>query len=107
MRQPSALPEVFVLTAELATKRGARSIKDLPGCFEMQIDERWWVAINGHGRAMKCSKDAEVASFGMYFERDGWPCGLVDAGGGAIAGEGKEDELVAALRAAIEGVVVG
>jgi len=101
MSDVERIPAVFGLATELAIARGAKSIKDLPGCFEMEIDARWWCAFNGNGTPTKCSRGPEVTPYGIYFERNGWPCGIVNAAGGTIAGyEGTEDELCDALKAA-------
>jgi hypothetical protein len=96
------LPLAFGLTAELAIKRGAHAITKLEGCYEMQIDDTWWCAMNGHDTPTKCSHGPEVTPFGIYFERMGWPAGLVDASGGLLAnGLETEQELVDALKEAL------
>lgn len=93
-------PEVFGLAAELAASRGAKSIKDLAGCFEMQIDDRWWCAFNGHREPTECTHGTKVTPYGIYFEFNGWPAGIVDASGGELVA-GKEDDLIEAIQSAL------
>lgn len=92
--------EAFVLIADLALKGGARSIKDLPGCWERAFGDGWFVAVNGHREPTKCSEGMEVPPFEALVMRNGWPLGLLNPRGGVIAGEGAEDALCDALRAA-------
>ena len=100
--------EVYVLLSELAL-----SLKLAPlnqhfpnGCWEYQIDEHWWVALNGHQQNMKCSKGNEVRPFEAYIEFNGWPFGILDPYGGSM-GAGtvaNEKALLEALRQAIQKV---
>lgn len=95
------IPAVFDETIKLALALGASSIKDLPGCWECEVDDQWWVAINGHDAPCKCSHGASVDPFTAYFEFNGWPCAMVAAWGGDIlSGEAaNEHALIAALAA--------
>jgi hypothetical protein len=93
---------VFAGIVELAIAKGAQSIRDLPGCWEMQIDAEWWVAVNGHAETTPCSHGAEVAPYTAYLEYNGWPAGIVNPKGGIVAaGEAaNEGTLLRALEAA-------
>lgn len=95
---------LFVAIAEYATRHGAQSIKDLPGCWEVQIDARWWIAVNGHDVPTPCSRGGEpVPPWSAYIEFNGWPAGLISArdGGCLAAGElANEATFRAALAAA-------
>ncbi len=97
--------EAFSLIIELATARGFLSIKDLLGCCEFEVDDHWWVAINGKEGDAECSRGAMVPRFHAYVEFNGWPAGLVSFQGGTIAyGEAaNEDTFIAALEAALAG----
>ena len=97
------MPEAFSKIVELLLAKGFKSIKDLPACAEIEIDERWWVAVNGHPEQTKCSKGTEVPPFTAYIEFNGWPAGCIDPGGGCMAAGAiaNEDELIAAIEAAL------
>ncbi len=96
------IPIVFARAIEYAIDIGATNITSLLGCWESQVDEHWWIAINGHDEKVKCSEGAEVPPFAMYVMFNGWPAGIVDAGGGMIAAGdlANEQRLIAALAAA-------
>ena len=95
------ISEAFVAVAELGFALGLRDIAKLDGCWEYQIDERWWIALNAHDQPVACSTGAEVEPFSIYVEFNGWPAGIFSAQGGVIAaGEAANEEaFLAALRA--------
>lgn len=98
------MPKVFYLACALAHALGVRSIKDLPACWEHQVDDEWAIAINGRAERAKGLSNAEVPGHSLYVEFNGWPFAVVNAGGG-IAGSGvvaNEDKLIAALNRAID-----
>lgn len=100
----SGLCEAFVAMAELAQALGVSHINNLPGCWEHQVDERWWLAMNGHNEPRVNSDGFEVSPFSAVLKFNGWPAGIVEPGGGVIAaGEAaNEDTFIEALRAATE-----
>lgn len=69
----------------LADSLGVRGMNALPGCWEHQIDEQWWIALNAHGHPVKCSRDIEVQGFTCYVEFNGWPAGTFTPFEGVIA----------------------
>lgn len=93
---------LFMLLARLATKDDAAPLNKHPGCWEREIGE-WWIAVNGHEDAIKCSHGAEVPPFNCYVEFNGWPAGLFDPLGGIIAAgaAANEETFAAAVEAAI------
>jgi hypothetical protein len=99
----STLPESFVLAVDLAMAKGFRSIKDVPGCVEIEVDEHWRVSFNGHRQTAHTSTGLDVPPVTMAVEFNGWPAGLVNAGGGTIAAGALANEatLCEALRAAL------
>jgi hypothetical protein len=102
MTEPVSL--LFARVCDLGIALGWENISLDAGCKEHDIDEHWWFAINPHGERTKCSKGAEVPPYSIYFQFNGWPAGVIDAGGGVLAA-GKlanEDTLIAAIDAAIE-----
>lgn len=92
--------EAFVRIAELAAALGVKDINQLPGCWEVQVDGRWWLAMNGHSHMVKASDDAEVPAFSAWVKFNGWPAGMVSPSGGIIAAgrSANEDTLIAALK---------
>ena len=96
------VPESFAAVCDLAISLGVTGINKLPACWEHQIDEHWWVAVNGHDKPVRCSTEANVPPFSIYVVFNGWPAGIIDAGGGCLcAGAvGNEENLLAAIQAA-------
>ena len=95
--------EAFSLIVTLALATGAKSIVDLPGCWEHQIDAQWWVAVNGHKKPRMCSTGTDVLPFTAYLTFDEWPAGFIDVRGGILAAgaAANEDTLCEALEAAL------
>jgi hypothetical protein len=58
--------DIWTAIMGLAEAKGVKSIKDLPGCWEVTIDEQWWLAINGHKAPVKCSHGPSVNPFCCY-----------------------------------------
>jgi hypothetical protein len=98
------IPVIFAKAVDLGIALGWKSIKDLPGCQEHQIDEQWWFAINPHDKPEKCSAGTKVPSYSIYFEFNGWPAGFCNAVNGTLAhgSVANENALIKALDAAIE-----
>lgn len=96
------LSEAFMELVKLTRVLGVKNIKELPGCWEHQIDVQWWVAVNGHDAATKCSKGVEIGAYQAYVEFNGWPAGSFSPLGGVIAAGGAANEktFIAAVRAA-------
>ena len=92
--------EAFAEIAALAQSLGVTEINGLPGCWEHQVDKRWWFAVNGHREAVECSRGFVIDPFDCYIEYNGWPAGSIHPGGGIIAGgEGaNEDNFIEALQ---------
>lgn len=74
------IAEAFVAIIRLAEKLGVKSIKDLPGLWELAIDEHWKIRVNGHKEEI----DA-IPPFHCAVEFNGWPAGLFSPQGGVIA----------------------
>lgn len=99
------MSEIFEAVAILAAALGVKKINQLPGCWEHQVDARWWIAVNGHAKPTNCSRTSgPIDPYTCYIEFDGWPAGLVSPYGGALAaGEAANEEaLIVALNAAVE-----
>ena len=95
--------EAFATIVALAERLGVKRINELPSCWEHQIDEQWWVAINAHQQEIACSTGAPVPPFHAYVTFNEWPAGLFSPRGGTIVtGEAaNEATLIAAVNAAI------
>lgn len=109
MPETKPFPEVMCLVVDLAEAMGVRSIKDLPGCWEVDLGGGWWMAVNGHREPTRCSRQPEkfaggVAPFCAYFEFNGWPAGVISPRDGCMAAGAAANEgtLVEALKAKIE-----
>jgi hypothetical protein len=74
----------FVAIVQLADRMDVTYINKLPGGWEVQIG-KWWFALNGHAEKVTCSHDVTVDPLCCYVEYNGWPAGLFNAFGGAIA----------------------
>ena len=97
----SHITEAFAEIAALANRLGIHDITRFPGCWEHQIDEHWWMAVNGHREKIACSSGEKVPPFSAYVRFNGWPAGVIDPAGGIIAaGEvANEDAFIEALKA--------
>lgn len=84
--------------AALAQHLGVRDICNLLGCWEEQIDDQWWIAVNGQRHPVRCSHGPEVGPFEAYLEFNGWPAGIVNALGEGefAAGDAVNPETFAA-----------
>jgi hypothetical protein len=92
----------FALIAQLADARGIRNLKDRPGCWEVELPDGWYFAVNGHGRDTTCSKGAAVPPYNAYVEWQGTPCAFINPHGGPfLGGDLGAEAFCDALQAAI------
>lgn len=96
--------EAFSKIAALADALGVRAIDTLHGCWEFQVDEQWWISLNGHKEKTKDSHGAEVPPYHAVVEYNGWPAGIIGPANGIIAAGScaNENSFIAALEAATE-----
>jgi len=96
------ISEAFSEIANLAMRLGVTNINQREGCWEHRIDDKWWIAINGHPEPVRCSKGAEVPAYNAYVEFNGWPVGLINPYGGALVRctDDAEGDLINALKLA-------
>ena len=64
-----------------AKRAGVAAISQRPGCWEVDVDGRWWFAVNGHSSDQACSRGPWVLPFGCYIEYQGWPAAILDVNG--------------------------
>jgi hypothetical protein len=105
MRGHLKISAMFNKVCELAMALGWENIALQPGCQSHQVDERWWFAINPHPEPTACEGVAtKIPPYCIYLKFNGWPAGIVGMHGGMMAagGTANEDNLMAALNAAIE-----
>lgn len=97
------MTELFVSLAELCFALGAAPLNRHPGCWEHQIDGRWWVAMNGHPEKVNCSDGTPVDPYTCCVKFNGWVAGILDPSGGVIAAGAiaNEETMLEAVRAAI------
>lgn len=101
--------EAFAKIAKLGCALGVSDIYKLPGCWELQIDDQWWIAMNGHKTPTKDSHGFEVPPFHAAVEYNGWPAGIISPAGGIIAAGScaNENTFIAALEAATHTAATG
>ena len=109
MSEPQ-VSEVFGRIAKLGIALGVAPLNKLPGCWQHHVDEKWWIALNGHKKQMPASSENgmssiqpyEVDPFHCYVEYNGWLAGVITPTGGIFSAgsEANEDSLIDALIAA-------
>ncbi|MBK3919967.1 hypothetical protein EGJ28_16295 [Stutzerimonas xanthomarina] len=93
----------FVLCCQLGTLCGQASIKDLPGCWERQVDADWHISFNGHEGEVRNSSGLSVPPLSILVKHSRYFAdGIITPFGGMIVG-GREAE--ADLMAALEGAI--
>lgn len=99
------ISEAFVEIAEMAARMGVTRIDQMDGCWEVDVDARWRLSVNGHAEPMVNRDGIEVPPLTAYVEFNGWPAGFISPRGGILpAGSAaNEDALIDALRAAALG----
>ena len=71
----------FAKIVELADVLNVKSIKDLSGLWEYQIDDNWKIKLNGHKeKNIHC-----IPPFNCLIEFNGFTAGLINPYGGIIA----------------------
>lgn len=96
--QVTAIPEAFMLIAQLARSLDAAPLTQWTGCWEHRMGD-WFIAVNGHRVPMQTSTGFEVPPHHARVERDGVTIGMLDSSGGFLIGGQKiEDELIAELK---------
>jgi len=88
--------EAMVKIADLAILLGIENIKELPGCWEYQLSEDWWFALNGHNETRKTTNGLKVLPYNCIVEFKGFPIGYFSPFEGIFA-SGKEDDFIEAI----------
>lgn len=91
----------FILCCQLAELNGVQSIRDLPGCWEHQMDKDWHLSFNGHSHAVKNSAGESVMPFHVFAQHSSLlTLAIISPVGGMLVGA-REEELIGALENAI------
>lgn len=100
MAETESISEAFEAIVELAQAMGVSKINQLPGCWEVQVDDQWRISLNGHAEPTKDSLGHEVPPYHCSVDFNGWPAGIFSPKGGIIAAgaAANEDALIEALR---------
>jgi hypothetical protein len=109
-----AVDDPFAAAMTYAASHGAENIRALPACWERQIDDGWFIAINGHDQDMTTNgakgggnTPRTVPPFSVHVEWYGWPAGtLTPREGWIAAGEAANVETFVAALAANAGAVL-
>ena len=99
MTQEQNVSELFASIVAYADAMGARNINELPGCWEAKVDDKTFLAVNGHQTAMKASRGPVLEPYHAFVEINGWPAALLNPYGGVVMG-GSEDDLIERFRKA-------
>jgi hypothetical protein len=100
------IPEVLDAVIRLHKAMEAKPLADIPECWEVEIDDRWFIAANGHTEKIRCSKGVTVDPFYFYVEFNGWPAGMVSPAGGEFAAgaEANTDTFIKAINEKISSI---
>lgn len=96
----------FALCCQLGALCGQKAIKDLPGCWEHQINDDWHLSFNGHAHEVTDTSGYPVPPISIWVRHSRYfASGVVAPFGGMMMGGGEaEDDLIAALEVAIRGL---
>ena len=107
------MSEAMLAIANLAIALNAHPVNQYEGCWEYQIDDDWWVALNGHKEpCFNETSGGMVPGFSASIQFNGCPAGIIDPFGGCMAHHpnANESALISALNKAtskISGVKMG
>ena len=85
MDEQEFMDRFWTALCRLADIDGAAPINKHTGCWEKQLDERWWFAANGH-KEPKSAGDIfqKVPPFSVVVKFNGWPFAVIDPHGGCV-----------------------
>ena len=87
---------VMVRIADLANILGVSNIRNLSGCWEYQLSDDWWFAVNGHNESVKTSTGSDLLPYNCLVEYKGLPAGYFSPFEGVFV-FGKEDDFINAI----------
>lgn len=94
------MTEAYSCVVDLGLALGLRNVGQMNKCWEHQVDDDWWIALNPKPEPIKCSKDIEVPGGNIWIEYRGFPAGIIGFNDGRMVGDGTEDKFIEAVRAA-------
>lgn len=78
--------EAFSIAISYLLSMGYTKANEYDGCIEQQVDEHWWIALNGHNTPQVIKKNNMIAQpYHIYIEFNGWPAGVMTPFDGQIA----------------------
>jgi hypothetical protein len=97
--------EIMGTIIELFQAHDMANIKDLPGAAEIKIDDKWYIAANGHDAEINVHPegmmDAVIPPFHFAIWNIGWVVGLFHPSHGALITVAEAD-FIAAIKDHIE-----
>lgn len=100
------LSEAMMAVADMMTALGRTHLNQHIGPAIHDVDEHWRVVLNPHREFVRYGEKAEIEipPFSCYIEFNGWPAGLINPYGGAIAAGSlaNEETFIAAVKAATQ-----
>lgn len=85
---------------DLAEALKVKNIKDLPGLWTVDIDDKWKLSANGHRKTFD-----NIPPFHFAIEFNGWPAGILDPLGNGMIAAGElanSDTFIQAVKDKIE-----
>ncbi len=99
---------VFIKITELVRCLGVTNINQIPGAWFYRVNDRWEIAVNGHGCQIEIVSDGErlgctLDGFNTAIWYNGWLVGILTPVDGILAAgcAANEDALIDALDSAI------
>ncbi len=88
---------VFDALVEMCIRLGTPPLNEVDGCWTYQINDSWWVAVNGHKEdcevvTPQSKSPVKVPPFTAYLDYNGWPAGFIDPYSGTMAAGEKAHE---------------
>ena len=102
------MSDVLAWVMSLFQMHGISSIKDLPGCAEVKIDDHWYIAANGHKEGITVvpggMMEVELTPYNFAVWYNGWLAGLFDPFEGIFAAgsAANADAFCAAIKEHLE-----
>lgn len=91
----------FLLCCQIGTLCGQKSLKDLPGCWEHQLDDDWLLSFNGHMHEVVNSGGHPVPAMTVVLQHSGALAMAIIAPSGGIVLGFPEDAMIEILESAI------
>ncbi len=91
---PKSYTELFAKIIELMLALKVTNIYELPGCYALQVDEKWRFALNGHKQSIM-DGDTEVPCYHACVWRGDFMVGIVGPYEGVLLAGAEQDFMEA------------